>query len=81
MCQLVNWHRGPVVRQYCPYNKRVIKGTAMVTDTTTDAQLRRTIQKTIEQEMPLRLLERIVYEVRCEEMGIRPDGWKLYPEE
>ena len=53
----------------------------MVTDTTTDAQLRRTIQKTIEQEMPLRLLERIVYEVRCEEMGIRPDGWKLYPEE
>ena len=41
----------------------------------------RTIQKTIEQEMPLRLLKRIVYEVRCEEMGIRPDGWKLYPEE
>ncbi len=37
----------------------------MVTDTTTDAQLRRTIQKTIEQEMPLRLLKRIVYEVRC----------------
>ena len=63
-----------------PYNTEVIKGTAMVTDNTTDAQLRRTIQKTIEQEMPLRLLERIVYEVRCEEMGIRPDGWKLYPE-
>ncbi len=53
----------------------------MVTDTITDAQLRRTIQKTIEQEMSLRLLERIVYEVRCEEMGIRPDGWKLYPED
>ena len=53
----------------------------MVTDTTTDAQLRRTIQKTIEQEMPLRLLERIVYEVRCEEMGIRPDNWKLYHED
>jgi myo-inositol catabolism protein IolC len=52
----------------------------MVTDTTTDAQLRRIIQKTIEQEMPLRLLKRIVYEVRCEEMGIQPDGWKLYPE-
>ena len=53
----------------------------MVTDTITDAQLRRTIQKTIEQEMPLRLLERIVYEVRCEELGIRPDGWILYPED
>lgn len=52
----------------------------MVTDTTQDAQLRRTIQKTIEQEMPLRLLKRIVYEVRCEEMGILPDSWKLYPE-
>ncbi len=53
----------------------------MVTDTTGDAQIRRTIQKMIEQEMPLRLLERIVYEVRCEELGIRPDGWKLYPED
>jgi hypothetical protein len=53
----------------------------MITDTTTDAQIRRTIQKTIEGEMPLRLLKRIVYEVRCEEMGIRPDGWKLYPED
>ena len=49
--------------------------------TTIDDQLRHTIQKTIEQEMPLRLLKRIVYEVRCEELGIRPDGWKLYPEE
>ena len=53
----------------------------MVTDTIQDQQIRRTIQKTIEQEMPLRLLERIVYEVRCEELGIRPDGWKLYPED
>lgn len=53
----------------------------MITDTTPDAQLRRTIQKTIEGEMPLQLLKRIVYEVRCEEMGILPDGWKLYPEE
>jgi hypothetical protein len=53
----------------------------MITDTTTDAQIRRTIQKSIESEMPLRLLKRIVYEVRCEELGIRPDGWKLYPEE
>jgi hypothetical protein len=52
----------------------------MVTDTTTDAQLRRTIQKKIENEMPLQLLKRIVYEVRCEEMGIRPDDWKLYPD-
>jgi hypothetical protein len=53
----------------------------MVTDITQDAQIRRSIQRTIEGEMPLRLLKRIVYEVRCEEMGIRPDGWKLYPEE
>jgi len=53
----------------------------MITDTITDAQLRRTIQKTIEQEMSLRLLKRIVYEVRCEELGICPDGWKLYPED
>jgi len=50
-------------------------------DTTQDAQLRRTIQKKIENEMPLQLLKRIVYECRCEEMGIRPDGWKLYPED
>ena len=81
MCHLQKWHRTPLKPLWVPYNTKVIKGTAMVTDTTTDAQLRRTIQKTIEQEMPLRLLERIVYEVRCEEMGIRPDGWKLYPED
>jgi hypothetical protein len=30
--------------------------------------------------MDLRLLQRIAYEVRCEELGILPDGWKLYPE-
>lgn len=53
----------------------------MVTDTTQDKQIRRSIQRTIEQEMPLRLLKRIVYEVRCEELGIHPDGWKLYPED
>ena len=81
MCQLVNWHSGLVARRYCLYNKKVIKGTAMVTDTTQDAQLRRSIQKKIENEMPLQLLKRIVYEVRCEEMGILPDGWKLYPED
>ncbi len=81
MCQLENWHNGLVVRQFFPYNNRVIKGTTMVTDTTQDAQIRRTIQKKIENEMPLQLLKRIVYEVRCEELGIRPDGWKLYPED
>jgi len=51
----------------------------MIADTTQDAQLRRTITKSVEQ-MDLRLLQRIAYEVRCEEMGILPDGWKLYPE-
>jgi hypothetical protein len=51
----------------------------MIADTTTDAQLRHTIIKSVEQ-MDLRLLQRIAYECRCEEMGIRPDGWKLYPE-
>jgi hypothetical protein len=53
----------------------------MTTNTTQDQQIRRTIQRTIEQEMPLRLLKRIVYEVRCEELGISPDGWKLYSED
>ncbi len=52
----------------------------MITDTTQDSQLRRTIIKSVEQ-MDLRLLQRIAYECRCEEMGILPDGWKLYPEE
>ena len=51
----------------------------MVTDTTQDAQLRRSIIKSVN-DMDLRLLQRIAYEVRCEEMGIYPDGWKLYPE-
>jgi myo-inositol catabolism protein IolC len=51
----------------------------MTSDTTQDAQLRHTITKIVE-KMDLRLLQRIVYEVRCEEMGIYPDGWKLYPE-
>ena len=52
----------------------------MVTDTTQDAQIRRSIIKSVS-GMDLRLLQRISYEVRCEEMGIRPDGWKLYPED
>jgi len=53
----------------------------MISDTVQDTQLRRSIQKKIENEMPLQLLKRIVYEVRCEETGILPDSWKLYPEE
>jgi hypothetical protein len=52
----------------------------MITDTTQDQQIRRSIQKAVE-EMDLRLLQRIAYEVRCEEMWIYADGWKLYPED
>lgn len=52
----------------------------MVTDTTQDMQIRRSIIKSVE-EMDLRLLQRIAYECRCEELGIHADGWKLYPEE
>jgi hypothetical protein len=52
----------------------------MVTDTTQDKQIRRSIIQSVE-NMDLRLLQRIAYEVRCEELGIHPDGWKLYPEE
>ena len=52
----------------------------MISDTTQDQQIRRSIQKNVE-DMPLQLLKRIVYEVRCEELGIRPDSWKLYPED
>ena len=51
----------------------------MVTDTTQDKQIRRSIMKAVE-TMDLQLLQRIAYEVRCEEMGLCPDGWKLYPE-
>lgn len=52
----------------------------MITDTTQDKQIRRTIQRSI-QEMDLRLLQRIAYECRCEEMGVYPDNWKMYSEE
>jgi len=52
----------------------------MITDTTQDSQIRRSIQKSVN-EMDLRLLQRIAYEVRCEELGIHPDSWKLYPED
>jgi myo-inositol catabolism protein IolC len=51
----------------------------MVSETTQDAQIRRSIIKSVE-DMDLRLLQRICYEVRCEELGIHPDGWKLYPD-
>ena len=61
------------------YNYKVINGTTMVTDTVQDKQIRRSILKSVE-SMDLRMLQRIAYEVRCEEMGIYPDGWKLYPE-
>jgi hypothetical protein len=49
-------------------------------NTTQDQQIRRTIQKSVN-EMDLRMLQRIAYEVRCEEMCIHPDSWKLYPED
>jgi hypothetical protein len=52
----------------------------MVTDTTQDAQIRRSIIKDVE-TMDLQLLQRIAYEVRCEELGLHADLWKLYPEE
>jgi hypothetical protein len=52
----------------------------MVTDTTQDVQIRRSIQKSVE-GMSLQLLQRIAYEVRCEELGIHSDIWKLFPEE
>jgi hypothetical protein len=52
----------------------------MVTDTTQDKQIRRSIIQSVE-NMDLRLLMRIAYEVRCEELGLYADCWKLYPEE
>jgi myo-inositol catabolism protein IolC len=52
----------------------------MVTDTTQDSQIRRSIIKSVE-GMDLQLLHRIAYVYRCEELGIHPDSWKLYPEE
>jgi hypothetical protein len=52
----------------------------MVTDTVQDKQIRRSIIQSVK-GMDLRLLQRIAYEVRCEELGLHADGWKLYPEE
>jgi hypothetical protein len=51
----------------------------MVTDTTQDKQIRRSIIQQVE-NMDLRLLQRIAYEVRCEELGLYADGWKLFPD-
>jgi hypothetical protein len=51
---------------------------ALITDTAQDAQIRHTIRKAV-LDMDLRLLQRIAYEVRCEEMGIYPDSWQLFP--
>ena len=48
----------------------------MITDTTQDKQLRRTILKSIE-DMDIETLKRIAYECRCEEMGITPDSTYL----
>ena len=50
----------------------------MITDTTLDAQLRHSIRKEV-MSMDLRVLQRIVYEVRCEEQCIHPDSWQLFP--
>jgi len=80
MCHLPNWHNALVVRRCCPYNKKVIKGTTMIADTVQDKQIRRSIMKAVE-SMDLLCLQRIAYEVRCEEMGLYPDGWKLYPQD
>lgn len=52
----------------------------MISDTVQDKQIRRSIIQQVEQ-MNLRLLQRIAYEVRCEELGLYADTWKLYPEE
>ena len=45
----------------------------MISDTTIDKQLRRTILKSIE-KMDIEMLKRIVYECRCEEIGLLPDA-------
>ena len=52
----------------------------MVSDTVQDKQIRRSIMQSVEC-MDLRLLQRIAYMYRCEQLNVRPDGWKLYPED
>lgn len=51
----------------------------MITDTTQDAQMRRSIQNAI-LNTDLQSLQRVAYEGQCEMFGLNPDGWKLYPE-
>lgn len=64
----------------CRYNTEVSRTPLIVTDTIIDRQIRRSIIQSVK-DMDLRLLQRIAYEVRCEELGLHADGWKLYPEE
>jgi hypothetical protein len=52
----------------------------MISDTTQDSQILRSIIKSVK-DMDLSLLHRIAYVYRCEQLDIRPDSWKLYPEE
>ena len=44
----------------------------LISDTIQDKQLRRVIFKSIE-DYDIERLKRIVYEVKCEEMGLLPD--------
>ena len=46
---------------------------ALISDTTEDKQIRRTILESIE-SYDIEMLKRIAYECRCEEMGILPDN-------
>ena len=46
---------------------------ALISDTTEDKQIRRTILAAIE-EYDIEMLKRIAYECRCEEMSILPDN-------
>jgi len=46
---------------------------ALISDTTQDKQIRRTILQSIE-SYDIETLKRIAYECRCEEMGILPDN-------
>lgn len=52
----------------------------MITDTTVERQIRQTIKNAIINS-DLQSLQRIAYETRCKQLGINPDGWKLYPPE
>jgi hypothetical protein len=51
----------------------------MVTDTAQDAGIRRSIIQSVD-AMDLQLLHRIAYVYRCEQLDVRPDGWKLFPD-